>query len=332
MSIKDYNIIKDELKIARFNTLIHQNENIDDDEDASFGSSRSYQQINYEPLIEEAKAQANSLIIELKEYHDKDTKYLNDVIKELKEDLEKKHRNYMMHIEKCKAEAGNNVKELQLIINQALSECNSAITMRKRDQSDFGAEIKGLNQKAENIEGQYGAINEKICVVNKNMELVLESMRIMNALSKQDETDRESIALMGYKEGKNLKSSKPVVSIEKQCLSCTGQGSVVLTAFKIACLAYSPSPIIFQGITYTRKDLIDIQAQILSSINIEKNQNASSIIEELHGGRSKTFSSIKIRPLSVPSSNITLNTPRADFFIDKEFPPLLKKHGNLLST
>lgn len=51
----------------------------------------------------------------------------------------------MLHIEKCKAEAGNNVKELQLIINQALSECNSAITMTKRDQSDFGAEIKGLN-------------------------------------------------------------------------------------------------------------------------------------------------------------------------------------------
>ncbi|OMJ89096.1 hypothetical protein SteCoe_8818 [Stentor coeruleus] len=344
MSLKDYDVIKDELKIARFNTLIKQGANIEEEdaEDESFNSSISYPPpIDYHPLIDEAKALSKSLVNELKDYHDRDSAYFREAIKDIKEDIEKKHKIVLENIEKVANNAHKNLKELELIINQALAECTSAITMRKRDQSDFSIEIKALHQKAEGIEGQYGAINERMDMINRSMDYITESIRIMNALSKQDEVDRESIALMGYKEGregregregKYGKISKPVVSIEKQCLSCTGQASVVLTAFKIACLAYSPSCVNFRDLTFTRKELIDIQHRILSTLRAEKSLQISSMLEEIRGGRSKTASNIKIRPLSVPSSNFTLTSPRGDLSLETEFLPLIKKHGNSVST
>lgn len=338
MSLRDYDVIKDELNIARYNTLIKQGANIEEEdaEDESFNSSASYPPpIDYHPLIDESKALAKSLVSELKEYHDRDSAYFRETFKDIKEDIEKKHKIVLESIEKVANDANKNLKELELIINQALAECTSAITMRKRDQSDFSIEIKALHQKAEGIEGQYGAINERMDMINRSMDYITESIRIMNALSKQDEIDRESIALMGYKEGKEGKYgkiSKPVVSIEKQCLSCTGQASVVLTAFKIACLAYSPSCVNFRDITFTRKDLIDIQHRILSTLRVEKSLQLSSMLEEIRGGRSKTASNIKIRPLSVPSSNFTLTSPRGDLSLETEFLPLIKKHGNSVST
>ncbi|OMJ87984.1 hypothetical protein SteCoe_10136 [Stentor coeruleus] len=337
MSLRDYDVIKDELNIARYNTLIKQGANIEEEdaEDESFNSSASYPPpIDYHPLIDEAKAIGKSLVNDLKEYHDRDSAYFREILKDIKEDVEKKHKIVLECVEKVANDAHKNLKELELIINQALAECTSAITMRKRDQSDFTIEIKGLHQKAEGIEGQYGAINERMDMINRSMDYITESIRIMNALSKQDEIDRESIALMGYKEGKEGKYgkiSKPVVSIEKQCLSCTGQSSVVITAFKIACLAYSPSCVNFRNITFTRKDLIDIQHRILSTLRVEKSLQLSSMLEDIRGGRSKTSSNIKIRPLSVPSSNFTLTSPRGDFSLETEFLPLIKKHGNLVS-
>lgn len=335
MSLNDYQIIKDELQIARYNSLIHQGVDVEEEnaENESFNSSASYPPpIDYHPLIDEAKALAKSLIDEVKEQHKRDFAYIKEMIKDIKDDIEKRHKVVLMSIDKVAADAHKNLKELELILNQALAETTSAITMRKRDQSDFIMEIKGLNQKAEGVEEQYGAINERMDSINKNMDFLTESIRIMNALSKQDEVDRESIALMGYKDAKTTKNSKPVVSIEKQCLSCTGQSSVVLAAFKIACLAYSPSSVSYRDSTFTRKDLIDIQHKILSNLKSNSSLQPSSILEELRGSRSKTATNIKMRPLSVPSSHFTLNTPRADFSLETEFPPLSKKHGYLMTT
>lgn len=333
MSLRDYDVIKDELKIARFNTLIKQGTDIEEEEadDESFNSSCSYPPpIDYHPIIEEVRKEIIDMIHELKRHHEKDRIVFMETVKEIREDMEKKHKFVLMSIEKVANDARQDLKESEMILKQGLSECTSAINMRKRDQSDFTTEIKALNQKAEGIEGQYGAINERMDNVNKILESLSETVRIINVLSKQDEIDRESIALMGYKEGKNPKTSKPVVTIEKQCLSCTGQSSIVLSAFKMACLAYSPSQVTYRDSTYTRKDLIDIQGQILSALKIDKNLQFSSILDELRGGRSKTASYIKIRPLSVPSSAFTLQTPRADFSLDNnEFPPLLKKHGSI---
>ena len=335
INLKDYEVLKDEIQIARYNTLRKIAEIGEEDAyDSSFDSSVSYPPpIDYHPIIQEVKDLILLKISEMEANHNKYFESINESIANIHLEIDRKYKLTMMAIDKSSIEANKNLRELELIINQTLAECTSAITMRKRDQSHFNIEIKALNQKAENIEGQYGQIHEKMDSINKNMEYISETLRVTNVLIKQDEFDRESIALMGYKETKNNKTTKQVISIDKQCLSCTGQASVVLTAFKIACLAYSPSPVYYKDSVFTRKELIELQAKIISSLRQEKHNYVASIIEDIRAGRSKTASNVRItRPLSVPSSNFTLQTPRADFSLDVEFPPVIKRNGNFLST
>ena len=336
LSLKDYDVIKDEIQLARYNTVIRSaNINIEEQlgDDSSFNSSVSYgPPIDYHPLIEEVKNEAIVMMTELQAVHAQDHALITNSIVEFKTEVNGRFNGTALAIKNSTIEANKNLRELELIVNQALAECTSAITMRKRDQSDFIMEIKSLHQKAEQFESQYSILHERMDSINRSMDNICEALRIINILYKQDESDRENIALMGYKETKN-KSGKAVISIEKQCLSCTGQASVVLTAFKIACLAYSPSSVTYRDTVFTRKELIDIQAKILNSSRNEKNSQLSVYVEEARVGRSKTASNTKInRPLSVPSSNFTLQTPRADFSIDSEFPPLKRVSNITISS
>jgi len=40
---------------------------------------------------------------------------------------------------------------------------------------------------------------------------------------------------------------KNVMQLDPKCLSCSGQGSSLISTFKLACLAYTPSPVIFRS-------------------------------------------------------------------------------------
>jgi hypothetical protein len=335
IDLKNYEIIKDELQIARYNSLIRgQTIEIEecDADDNSFNSSVSYgPPIDYHPLIEEAKLEVSLMVKNLETLHINDTNSIISELSDIKAEMEHKYKLTMINIDKTTSDSQRSLKELELIINQAIAETNSAMTMRKRDQSDFGVEIKALNLKAENIESQYGAINSRMDSINKTMDFIVETLKIINILCKQDEVDRESIALMGYKESKT-KTAKPVVSIDKQCFSCTGQGSVVISAFKIACLAYAPSPVVYKNATLSRKELIEIQSKLLASVKVDKEIQVATMIDDVRGrGRTASYNKIN-RPLSVPSSNFTLQIPRADYSLDSEFLPHLRKHGNFLSS
>lgn len=97
----------------------------------------------------------------------------------------------------------------------------------------------------------------------------------------QDEIDRANLALMGYKENneqpkvlsKTMTMTKPIstdtgnpyVTLDKQCLTCSGQSSVVLKAFKIACLTYKPTPLTYRSKVFSRPDLIDLRGKMLKS-------------------------------------------------------------------
>jgi hypothetical protein len=274
-----------------------------------------------------------------------DTIYKN--INELKEETRQKHDCAMDAIQKSSVEGIKNLKELEIIMNQALAECTSAITMRKRDQSDFNAEIKNLISRFEMVEKRFESVNLKVEEVFANFENIVESLKMFNTLAQQDEVDRESIALIGYKEGKDAREVKDyrecrecknrpvkaVVSIDKQCLSCTGQASVVINAFKIACLAYAPSSITYKECLFTRKELLEAQGLLLKGLGaVGKSIQVSSVLEEVKNARCKTASNIRIRPLSVPTNGFTLQTPRFDASADSEFPRLSRRNRNFLNT
>ena len=90
---------------------------------------------------------------------------------------------------------------------------------------------------------------------------------------KQDEIDRKNIELIGYQLGEGqgkIKPSgaclaceeqeskiKPIITIDRNCLSCSTQQKVILNAFKVACLQYTPTKIMFENELYEREYLID---------------------------------------------------------------------------
>lgn len=55
------------------------------------------------------------------------------------------------------------------------------------------------------------------------------------------------------------------IKLKKQWLSCSGNSSVVLNAFKIACLAYNPGTVGYRGQMYSREFLLALKQQIMQS-------------------------------------------------------------------
>ena len=54
-----------------------------------------------------------------------------------------------------------------------------------------------------------------------------------------------------------------VVGIEKKCISCSGQLSFVMSSFKMACLSYAPSPVMYRGRVYPREDMHYVRNELL---------------------------------------------------------------------
>lgn len=146
--------------------------------------------------------------------------------------------------------------------------------------------------------------------MNKTLDSIIDFCKITVALQGQDENDRESIFLMGTRESKKVKT----VTLDKRCLSCAGQSSSVISAFKIACLAYEPSLVHFQEKRFSRKELFAVQKNLLKSFNKSVSIETSDEREVSKG----VMTSRHWRPLSVPVSNFStltspyLRTPDAD--------------------
>lgn len=171
------------------------------------------------------------------------------------------------------------VKDLEIKVNQAVFEVGNASTQRKRDQNDYNSEFQKLNGMADNIIKQQENFSKKFEYINKSINLITEFSRINTCLQYQDELDRESIALFGYKDTK-IPSKTPIrssISLNKQCISCSGQVKMITSAFKIACLAYTPSPVIFRDCNFQRIELLEIQKKMVEGLSDEITTNESTI-------------------------------------------------------
>jgi len=55
------------------------------------------------------------------------------------------------------------------------------------------------------------------------------------------------------------------VNLDRNCLSCSGSPSVIFSAFKMACLAYTPSLLDYRGESYNRQQLIELRSKMIKS-------------------------------------------------------------------
>ena len=59
------------------------------------------------------------------------------------------------------------------------------------------------------------------------------------------------------------KNNPNIVSLDENCSSCNGQIPYLKDQFKMACLKYAPSKVLFDGYAYDRQELIEMREQIL---------------------------------------------------------------------
>jgi len=170
------------------------------------------------------------------------------------------------------------------LVKESHSDIDTLNKKRKQDKAATELEIKQLKKRL-------GGVFDNSDTVIKGMEhmwgvlnVILEGERVQNALEFQDTLDRKRIALMGMKDDETQlvrsnqltpqvprpehrhpvegvqtsprKKGAPVINVDTRCLSCSGQAPTVMTAFKMACLQYTPSTILYHGKEYERNDLL----------------------------------------------------------------------------
>merc|ERR1719217_104654 len=59
-------------------------------------------------------------------------------------------------------------------------------------------------------------------------------------------------------------AAEPVIKVDNRCLGCSGQAPFVLSAFKMACLQYTSSPVDYNGNTADRDDLLKRRSGLLT--------------------------------------------------------------------
>lgn len=280
--------------------------------------------IDFSPMIEEVRIQLkqeSALMFEdLKSLIESTNKATNCAIENSKFEL-------IGIIESIKMSQNNNtsstkkkIEEVEMQIQQAINECNAASIQRKRDHNDFSLEFKKISETTKVFEKQDASLADNIDSLSRTVDNLIDYCKISIALQNQDEIDRESIFLMGYKQ---KKQQNGVVSIDKRCLSCTGQSSSIISAFKIACLAYEPSSVTYHDKKFTRNEMLRLQKNILENFSRSPELETSDENREMH---SKTMmTNRQWRPLSVPTSRFStlaspyIKTPDGDNL------PLLKK-------
>lgn len=177
--------------------------------------------------------------------------------------------------------------EINNVRGELMTTINDIGAKRSRDKYDHSVAIQKLhdqvfqiNADAKNKQNQY--LDFKAVISS-----IVDIIKTHTALDIQDEEDKRSIALWGVQErGTNSKKDyskmfenirKPndqnklklanvqkkytdynVVTLDKTCYSCASQGSIVLSAFKMACLSYVPSQIDYENKIYDRYKLFEI--------------------------------------------------------------------------
>ncbi|CDW71559.1 UNKNOWN [Stylonychia lemnae] len=199
------------------------------------------------------------------------------------------------------------VKELDHIttqteqLNQSLLSYQRKMTKQNLEILDQIQNFKFLIQNFQNFIDMMASKDEFIA---ESFEGIIEAIKIQCILSLADEEDRNSISLLGVKE--EIKQGKPQhnqtqilinspnsstnkvectqthqpIAIDRTCLSCSSQQYRVISAFKMACLSYFPSPVIYQKNEFTRKNLIKTEIELLKKTKqkiVKREQEKDSI-------------------------------------------------------
>lgn len=156
--------------------------------------------------------------------------------------------------------------EAYSVLSKALRSEVQTLTKRdKRGSTDFKGELGVVTERIVGLEQSRMAQEQGLTVLKEACRGLAECLISLQTLLVQDEKDRENIQLTGYREA-NRSGSKPVISLNQDCLSCSGQTQPYLTAFKIACLNYAPSLVRFRGNLLPRIQVIEQVGSLVQTV------------------------------------------------------------------
>ncbi|OMJ70883.1 hypothetical protein SteCoe_31044 [Stentor coeruleus] len=163
-----------------------------------------------------------------------------------------------------------NHKDLDTLMRQSVKEFNLYVSTKRRELGDMILSIKKNNESIENQSETLCLLSNQFEKIQKSVDLLKESEKIVNLLLRQDETDKKAMSLMACKTQKDIKkkkSGKGPISLDKNCISCINNMPQVIPAFKMACLAYQSTPIMYNNTLINRNELLDNQEKIILSVN-----------------------------------------------------------------
>jgi len=181
----------------------------------------------------------------------------------------------------CKSQA-----QTEDLVRQVTAEVEEVGKLRRRDRNSQEVEIKAVAKQLATVQDSSQHVAQSLEHLSAALWTMVQCERAASALDLQDDQDRSKIALMGYKEetaekprgsrGRSAKgrASSPsetdhqiILNVDERCLSCCGKAQTVLSGFKMACLQYSPAPVIFARRTYNRSDLLRLREKLLSQVH-----------------------------------------------------------------
>jgi hypothetical protein len=80
--------------------------------------------------------------------------------------------------------------------------------------------------------------------INGNNSSVLNSMMFTNSFDDQQQAPTK---FLSNEVSTNNNNKKNLLAIDPKCLSCSGQGSTLISTFKMACLAYAPTSVVYRS-------------------------------------------------------------------------------------
>ncbi|CDW75284.1 UNKNOWN [Stylonychia lemnae] len=232
----------------------------------------------------------------------------------LKENLETVEEKINTIMDKLNNEMGARFKKIEEVTDRLddnafrlMDQYNLDLKKKRREKREYQLDFKEVSSRLSNQDEMTRGLKNDVENLRMALVAVDQTLNIQLALDVQEEKDKEQVGLYGMSNEEfhdksmiagnntfatnstmgnaiqnniNMAKEGKVMSLNTNCVSCSGNSSFVIKAFKMACLAYKPSKVQFRNKLYDRKDLLMKKAQILQ-------RDTSNIEEILNSQRSQ---------------------------------------------
>jgi hypothetical protein len=210
-------------------------------------------------------------------------------------------------------------EELKIFVGVIQAELESSARLHKRDRAEWKSKVGHFEAMLNSASEEVLRRAQEIRNMSQMIACLAEYDLISNSLMQQDELDRENIQLTGYRDATKTETTRQVVTMSTDCVSCSGQSSGLVAAFKMACLSYSPSQLTYRHRKFTRQGLLQVQAGMLQGCWSELRQHPPFLEAD--------FAPIFDEPISLKSPGKKKKIGMMESFTPKAKPRHVRLHS-----